>query len=145
MQKMGISIIVVSIVTYGFIFSRKGSSQYFIISDITEQTDFGGPSHPDSLGGHGVMWSDIDNNGYPDLYITMNWKYNIHYSELFYFNNGRYRFTESAKQIGIADIDGGSHGAVFADLDNDGGYDLINGSTVSFEGGPVSNNVYENV
>ncbi len=118
----------------------------FIITDITEETGFGGPSHPDSLGGHGIMWSDVTKNGFPDVYITMNWKSpGIEYPELFYTNDGRYNFPELAKQFGIDDVDGGSHGAVFADLNNNGYFDLINGSTLTVDGGPASNRIYENM
>ncbi|HPE74661.1 MAG TPA: CRTAC1 family protein [Draconibacterium sp.] len=122
------------------------SSDDIIIVDITKQTGFGGPGHPDSLGGHGVMWCDVTGNKYPDVYITMNWKYpNYPYSELFYENLGNYRIPERAKQMGIDDIDGGSHGAVFADLNNNGLIDLINSYTLSLDGGPINNMIYENM
>lgn len=122
------------------------TSYDIIIVDITKQTDFGGPSHPDSLGGHGVMWCDVTGNKHPDIYVTMNWKYpNYPYPELFYENLGNYRFSERAKEMGIDDIDGGSHGAVFADLNNNGFYDLINSSTLSLDRGPINNVIYENL
>lgn len=117
-----------------------------IFTDITKETGFGGPAHPDSLGGHGISWSDVTKNGFPDVYVTMNWKGpNIAYPDLFYINNGKYHFKECAAKFGIDDVDGGSHGAVFADLNNDGYYDLINGSTLALEGGPSNNRVYENI
>lgn len=117
----------------------------FVIVDITSETGFGGPTHPDSLGGHGVMWSDVTGNGFPDVYVTMNWKYpGIAYPELFYTNDGKYNFNERAQEFGIDDVDGGSHGSVFADLNNNGYFDLVNGSTLTLEGGPVHNRVYEN-
>ena len=122
------------------------TSHDFTIADITRETHFGGPAHPDSLGGHGIMWCDVTKNGYPDVYVTMNWKYpGYPYPELFYENKGGYIFTESAVKFGIEDVDGGSHGAVFADLNNNGYFDLVNGSTLSLEGGPNNNRIYENI
>ena len=73
------------------------------------------------------MFADAVGDGRPDLYITMIFEDPM--SELFYRNLGRGQFVEEAKARGIADFDGGSHGACFADLDNDGDFDLFNAAT----------------
>ncbi len=40
-------------------------------SDITVTAGTGGPTAKDRLGGHGVMFTDVDKDGWADLYITM--------------------------------------------------------------------------
>ena len=40
-------------------------------TDITLEAGTGGPTEKDQLGGHGVMFADVDQDGLPDLYITM--------------------------------------------------------------------------
>jgi enediyne biosynthesis protein E4 len=143
-MKTGLLVLIIAILLR--VCGSVSTEDALVIVDITEETKFGGPSHPDSLGGHGVMWADVTNNGYPDVYITMNWKSpNYPYPELFYQNNGRYQLVERAQEFGIDDVDGGSHGAVFADLDNNGNYDLINASTLALDGGPIHNMIYQNI
>ena len=93
---------------------------------------------PSAQGGHGVMFGDATGNGSPDLYITMN--FGDPQADLFFINNGD-SFTESGSARGVADFDVGSHGAAFADLDNDGDFDLINGATGE-NGAP--NNIFTN-
>ena len=92
------------------------------------------------LGGHGAMFADATGDLGPDLYITMN--FNDPVAELFFVNQGTGTFTEAGAVRGVADFDVGTHGAAFADLDNDGDYDLINGATCS-SGAP--NNIFVNV
>ena len=81
---------------------------------------------PSAQGGHGVMFGDATGNGSPDLYITMN--FDDPQADLFFINNG-ISFAETGNVRGVADFDVGSHGAAFADLDNDGDFDLVNGAT----------------
>jgi hypothetical protein len=111
-------------------------------SDITEQAGVGGPAEPGRTGGHGVMFADVDNDGLPDLYITM--IYQEPMSERFYRNLGGGRFREEAAVRRIQDLDGGSHGACFADLNNNGHYDLFNGATVDFPPHFANNRIYQN-
>ena len=92
------------------------------------------------LGGHGAMFADATEDLRPDLYITMNFADPV--AELFFVNQGSGTFAEAGAVRGINDFDVGSHGAAFADLDNDGDYDLINGATGS-TGAP--NNIFRNV
>lgn len=97
----------------------------------------------DPLGGHSVVFTDVNGDSLPDVYFTM--IYEAPTSDRFYVNREGNKFQESAALFGIDDYDGGSHGACFADLDNDGDYDLINGTTDGVSGEPGINNIYENI
>ena len=79
------------------------------------------------FGSHGIYWSDVNEDGYPDFYVTMYFTEDL--ADRFYLNASGQGFEEQAELRGIDDFDGGSHGAVFADMDNDGDYDLLNGTT----------------
>ncbi|MEX0610523.1 MAG: VCBS repeat-containing protein, partial [Pirellulales bacterium] len=111
-------------------------------TDITRKAGTGGPTERGKTGGHGVMFADVDSDGLPDLYITM--IFDDPMPELFYRNLGGGRFQEEAARRGIDDFDGGSHGACFADLDNNGHYDLVNGATWHSPQHPAINRVYRN-
>jgi hypothetical protein len=91
--------------------------------DITTTSGTGGPNW---FGGHGVQFADVTENGRPDFYVTMNWNQNM--AELFYRNVDGVTFVEEAQLRGIDNFDTGSHGGVWGDLDNDGDFDLFNGS-----------------
>ena len=88
------------------------------------------------------MFADVDNDRRVDLYVTM--IFNNPMPDLFFHNLGGNRFASEATLRGIADFDGGSHGACFADLDNDGDYDLFNGTTFDNPRFPSFNNVFRN-
>lgn len=92
-------------------------------TDITTSAGTAGPSY---YGGHGAMWADVTGDGLSDCYVTMNFQ-PTNMGELFYRNTGGNVFVEEAASRGIDDFDTGSHGGVWADLDNDGDYDLVNG------------------
>jgi hypothetical protein len=94
---------------------------------------------PSVTGGHGVMFGDATGDARPDLYVTMN--FNVPQAELFFVNNGNSTFAEQGAARGVDDFDVGSHGAAFADLDNDGDFDLVNGATGE-TGAP--NNIFRN-
>jgi len=103
-------------------------------TDITTPAGVPGPSH---YGGHGIMWADVTGDDRPDFYVTM--ISGPPMAELFYRNIDGVTFTEAAAVRCIDDHDGGSHGGVWGDLDNDGDYDLLNGAT-----GCDRNRVFEN-
>jgi len=98
-------------------------------------------------GGKGVMFAEVDNDSLPDFYLTNGIDFTGPRDDLYFNNLTGVTFAVDAA-AGIADTDGGSHGAVWADLDNDGDFDLFNGSTwidsPNSLGNPVNDNVYEN-
>jgi hypothetical protein len=100
-------------------------------------------------GGHGVMFAEVygpaGQDSLPDLYLTNRGPGSADArAEQFYVNQGGWTFDEDAAGYFIDDVDGGSQGAVWADLDNDGDYDLVNGTTWDSGGNPDNNNVFEN-
>ncbi len=111
-------------------------------TNITKTSGTAGPTAPGKTGGHGVMFADVDHDGLPDLYVTMIFEAPM--AELFFHNQGDGRFVDQAGQRRIADFDGGSHGACFADLDNDGDFDLFNGTTWDHPNHSAHNNVFKN-
>ncbi len=113
-------------------------------SDITTSAGTGGPVGSGNTGGHAAVWADVDGDGLPDLYITM--LFDDPMSDLFFRNLGGNQFADEATARNIDDADGGSHGATFADLDNDGDLDLVNGTTGLLGTNPVPehNNIYRN-
>ena len=111
-------------------------------TDITQSAGTAGPVTVGQTGGHGAMFADVDDDGLPDLYITM--IFNVPMPDLFFHNKGACRFAEEGKARGLADWDGGSHGTCFADLDNDGDYDLVNGATWDKPEAPATTGVYQN-
>jgi len=111
-------------------------------TDITLEAGTGGPTEKDRLGGHGIMFADVDRDGLPDLYITM--IFNKPMAELFFRNLGGNTFADEGASRRIADFDGGSHGGCWADLDNDGDYDLVNGTTWDNPEYPNHNNIFRN-
>ena len=111
-------------------------------TDITLSAGTGGPTASGQTGGHGAMFCDVNADGRPDLYITM--LFNSPMNDLFFRNTGGNVFADEAALRGIADFDGGSHGGTFVDLDNDGDYDFVNGTTTSAPGFPAINNIYRN-
>ncbi len=96
---------------------------------------------PGLKGGHGAMWADVDDDGLPDLYLPLIISGTL--PDLFMHNKGGGVFVEEGDIRGISDPDGGSHGAAWCDLDNDGDYDLINGTTFDDKSG-IQNDVFRN-
>lgn len=106
-------------------------------SDVTISAGLAGPP-PFRLGGHGAAFADATGDDRPDLYITMNFADPV--ADQFFVNHGHSRFVEAGAARGIADFDEGSHGAAWGDLDNDGDFDLVNGTT----GSGAPNDVFRN-
>ena len=106
-------------------------------ADITVAAGLVGPP-PVPLGGHGAAFADATGDGRPDLYVTINFADPV--ADQFFVNRGDGGFLESGASRGIADFDAGSHGAAWGDLDNDGDFDLFNGTT----GTGAPNDVYRN-
>ncbi len=96
------------------------------ISNITSTHLIGDAYNNGLYGGHGVMFADADGDGDPDMYITMN---NFSPMADQFFENVNGKFYEKGVERGIDNFDPlGSHGWVWADLDNDGDFDGWNGS-----------------
>jgi enediyne biosynthesis protein E4 len=79
-------------------------------------------------GSHGAFWADATGDGLPDLYLTYNDCRSGYRANRFYRNLGG-AFVEEAGGRGIDLFSGGTHGGSWADLDNDGDYDLMAGMT----------------
>jgi enediyne biosynthesis protein E4 len=122
--------------------SLRINSAMLGFTNITTEAGTGGPFEPGKTGGHSVVFADVDDDALPDYYITM--RFTEPMTDLFFHNNNGLTFSEEAVVRGFEDFDGGSHGACFADLDNDGDYDLINGTTDSTLNTRAINNIYSN-
>ncbi|MBN1543464.1 VCBS repeat-containing protein [candidate division KSB1 bacterium] len=83
-----------------------------------------GSDHPEDYGQLGVTAADIDNDGDIDLYVCRRPADNQRAENFLFINDGTSRFTEEAVARGV-NYPGRSHGAVFADVDNDGDLDLF--------------------
>lgn len=76
--------------------------------------------------GMGMTIGDMDNNGYPDIYVTN------HGPNVLYRNNGDGTFTDISKSAGV-EGDDCSVGAVWFDMDNDGFLDLYVGNYIEYD------------
>ncbi|KAA3614051.1 MAG: DUF4038 domain-containing protein [Calditrichaeota bacterium] len=110
--------------------------------NITDDAGTGGPWQYNKTGGHAASFTDVTGDSLPDLYITMAFLEPV--ADLFFRNNDGKLFSEEAAARGIDDFDGGSHGALFFDVDNDGDYDLLNGTTDPSDSMSGRNNLYLN-
>src|ERR1700693_2175652 len=84
-------------------------------TDVTEKAGVGGEGHY----GQGVAVGDLDNDGYPDLYVTGYGR------AILYHNNGDGTFTDVTAKAGVADEGGWSASAGWFDYDKDGWLDLL--------------------
>jgi len=105
-------------------------------TDISEQAGVDGWQ---TFGGHGGQFADVTNDGYPDLYVTNVCGREL-LPDLFFINQKNNTFSEESQQRNVWDLafekrkargiyGRGSQDAVWADLDNDGDYDLVNANT----------------
>lgn len=110
-------------------------------TNVTQKYKVEGASY---FGGHGICWVDVNYDGHLDIYIK-NHKYRggLYVENILYINYGD-TFVDEGLSRGVADAyPFGTHGAVFADLDNDKDFDLF--STTTYEGiSPAYNHIYEN-
>ncbi len=99
--------------------------------DVSKQSDRGSGEIKDRT--NAVAFSDIDNDGDLDMFIT-----NEYSTNRLYENNGNGFFHEITQEAGLSSI-GGSMGASFADVNNDGLQDLCVANWAK------ENNFYKNV
>ncbi|KAA3614052.1 MAG: T9SS C-terminal target domain-containing protein [Calditrichaeota bacterium] len=121
--------------------NRIAAAEAVSFTDISASAGIGGiPEY----GGHAILFGDVDGDDLQDMYVThTNFDPNnqgqflVLPDELF-INNGNLTFSERAQSAGVDDP-GQTHGAVFADINNDGFLDLFNGQR-----GPSGNRLYQN-
>jgi enediyne biosynthesis protein E4 len=99
---------------------RNNQNGYFV--DVTEKAGLRSKGY-----GMGVTIGDIDNDGYPDMYIS-NYGPNM-----LYRNNGNGTFTDITAKAGVAGGNECSVGAAWLDYDNDGLLDLYVGNYLFFD------------
>jgi hypothetical protein len=111
-----------------FFFRNRGDGTF---EDVSEKA---GVSNLRKLHGMGVVWSDYDNDGWPDLYVTNDGGVNY-----LYHNNADGTFAENGVLSGTAT---GAHGEIygnmaadFGDFNRDGKLDLV---TTRYSRQPVS-------
>ena len=89
--------------------------------DVTEKANVGEEGY-----GMGMTIGDINNDGYPEIYIT-NYGPNV-----LYLNNGDGTFTDISEKAGVAGEEC-SVGAVWFDYDNDALLDLYVGNYIKYD------------
>ncbi|HUX08911.1 MAG TPA: CRTAC1 family protein [Acidobacteriota bacterium] len=94
---------------------------------FTDVSGFAGIYTAGDEGGHGVAFVDVNDDGFLDICIT-NTLYPPQRPNYLYINQGNGKFKEEARTRGVDGDDAGSHGVVFADIDNDGDFDLLLGN-----------------
>ena len=99
-------------------------SVFFLMSPAWSQIQFEDVSHQAGITrvgeSWGNAWGDFDGDGYLDLWAT-----NHRHKPSLYRNNGDGTFTDIIDEVWDANPDADTHGAAWADYDNDGDQDLI--------------------
>jgi FG-GAP-like repeat/ASPIC and UnbV len=73
---------------------------------------------------HSASWADVNNDGWPDLFIAHEkWDEKTSQPSLLFLNNGNGTFSEASKESGIK-VDDYVKGCSFGDINNDGLPDL---------------------
>jgi hypothetical protein len=114
--------------------TKVSGAQRFRFTDATSSARF---FTLPTQGGHGVQCADATGDGWVDIYVTNIFNAGENRRELFFVNQANGTFHEQATRAGVADdgfygrVSEESHAAVFADLDNDGDFDIFNAHTWS--------------
>ena len=91
---------------------------------FTEVSKKAGVDDPNGYYGLGVMWTDFDNDGWPDIFVANDATPNFAYR-----NNHDGTFTDMALPLGLAvdenGVEQGSMGISIGDYDRDGRLDLV--------------------
>jgi hypothetical protein len=110
-------------------------------------TEVSGFSSLRNFGGHGIQVVDVDGDGWLDVYVTNIYNDQEDRPDLLFVNqrDRELRFLERGVDLAVEDdgfyrdYSNESHAAIFADLDNDGDFDLFNARTWN-----GSNRLYRN-
>ncbi len=84
----------------------------------------GPDENPNVFGQLGCTAADVDNDGDSDIYVCRRQEGDADAPNWLFINDGSGNFREEALERGVA-LGGRSHGATFADIDNDGDLDLF--------------------
>ncbi|MCC5908599.1 MAG: VCBS repeat-containing protein [Balneolaceae bacterium] len=114
------------------LFTKLSADQTGIdfINTITETSDFNNLLYPFMYNGGGVAIGDINNNGYPDIFLTGNMV-----SSRLYLNNGNMQFEDITESAGIV-TETWVTGVSMVDINNNGYLDIYL-SVVSPEDAPA--------
>jgi hypothetical protein len=109
------------------IFMNDGTGQLSYDPSIIDLSTV--PASDDS-GNYGSVWSDVDNNGYPDLYIAkcrqgVNSPSDPRRINQLFLNNGDGTYTQDINNDSGLRIGAQSWTADFGDIDNDGDFDCF--------------------
>ncbi len=108
--------------------SSQVDAQGFRFRDVGNETNLL-PAAAD-IQGHGAAWGDVDNDGWPDLYIGTFHYQGTHPNMLLRNRGGKFEL-DKQQQLRISTR---ATGVLFADLDNDGDLDLYVASMPAPEG-----------
>ena len=108
-------------------------------ADVAAARGLGRPSKP-----MGANFGDLDNDGYPDLYLgTGDTDFTELMPNVMYRNRGGREFGDVTTAGGFGNLQKG-HGVVFADLDNDGDQDVFAQMGGAYRGDGYPDSLYEN-
>jgi Tol biopolymer transport system component len=112
-----------------FVVNRDDLDDALYINDGKKNfSKLSGPWAGNKGDGRSCAWADVDNNGWPDLYIgnylTRKTGTQAKERNFFYSNKGQLKFEEITKGDFVTD-EGLTYGVSFADYDNDGDPDLL--------------------
>ena len=119
-----------------FLFRNEGDGTF---------TDITGPAGlARSFGSMGIGVGDVDNDGYPDIYLANGGPemYRLEPNALF-VNRGDGTFADVSAASGTGNL-GKGHGATFADYDSDGDLDLYAGLGGHYDADIWPNSLYRN-
>ena len=119
-----------------FLYLNNGDGTF---TDITVPAGLGR-----SFGSMGIGLGDVDNNGFPDIYLANGGPemYRLEPNALF-LNQGDGRFVEVTSAARVGNL-GKGHGATFADFDADGDLDLYAGLGGHYDADVWPNSLYRN-
>ena len=119
-----------------FLYRNNGDGTF---TDVTVEAGLGR-----SFSTMGIGVSDIDNNGFADIYLANGGPemYRLEPNTLL-LNRGDGTFADITSEAGVGNL-GKGHGATFADFDGDGDMDLYAGLGGHYDGDVWPNSLYRN-